>query len=222
MNDIKKKERKDRAVKLIKTLNKNYKDAKLALVYKTPFQLMVAVQMSAQSTDKKVNEITKDLFKKYKKLDDYINADLKEFQEDISSVLYYKNKGKNILGAAKYIKENHNDRLPKTMEEMVKIPGVARKTANVLLGNLFNVVEGIVVDTHMVRFSIRFDLTDFKDPVRIEKDLMEVIPKKEWFSFAYKVVEYGREYGNPRKPKLHNEDKLIKVFPRAKDCWPKY
>ena len=222
MDDIKKKLREYRAKELIKALNKNYKNSKLVLKYKTNFELMVAVQMSAQSTDKKVNEITRELFKKYKTLDDYVNADLQEFQKDIGSVLYYKNKGKNILNAAKIIKTKFKGRLPKTMEEMLTIPGVARKTANVLLGTLFNVYDGIVVDTHMCRFAIRFDLSDYKDPVKIERDLMEIISKKEWYSFSYKVVDYGREYGNPRKRDLHNKDLLIKVFPKAENNWPKY
>ena len=197
-----------------------YPDASLALNYKTPWQLMVAVQLSAQSTDKKVNEITPALFKKYKTVHAFANADIKELQQAVSSVLYYRNKAKNIQAAAKLIAYKGGE-LPKTMEEMLMLPGVARKTANVLLGTLFDVVEGIVVDTHMIRFARRFGLTDFKDAVRIEKDLMEILPKKEWYIFSYRVVEYGRNEGNPRKKKdAQVQDPLLKIYPKAKNYWP--
>lgn len=212
---------KDRVKKLIKELKKHFPNAKLALKYKTNWQLMVAVQLSAQSTDKKVNEIIPGLFKKYKTVEDFANAPLEELQSDISSVLYYRNKGKNIKAAAKKVINDFNGRLPKTMEEMLTLPGVARKTANVLLGTLFNVYEGIVVDTHMIRFSRRFGLSKHKDAVKIERDLMEIVPKKEWYIFSYLVVDYGRMYGNPRgKRELHEKDPLIKIYPKAKNYWP--
>ena len=217
----KQKERQQRAKKLIAKLGKLFPDAKIALKYKTHWQLMVAVQLSAQSTDKKVNEIMPVLFGKYKTIRDFADADVGELQQAVSSVLYYKNKGKNIHAAANKIVNDYNGKLPRTMREMITIPGVARKTANVLLGTLFGVVEGITVDTHVIRFARRFDLTDYKDAVRIERDLMEIIPKKDWYRFSYLVIEYGRSYGNPRaKQELRNQDPLIPLYPPAKDYWP--
>ena len=214
-------ERKDRVRKLIRKLKSFFPDAKLALKHRTHWQLMVAVQLSAQSTDKKVNEILPGVFKKYRTVKDFADADLAELQDSISSVLYYKNKGKNIKAAAQKVVQDFGGRLPKTMDEMLTLPGVARKTANVLLGTLFQVYEGIVVDTHMIRFARRFDLSDFKDAVRIERDLMEIVPKKDWYRFSYLVVDYGRLYGNPRgKRDLHEKDPLIAVYPKAKNYWP--
>ena len=221
MNTQKIAERKIRVRKLIRKLKTMFPDAKLVLRYRTHWQLMVAVQLSAQSTDKKVNEILPGLFKKYKTVKDFAEADLGELQKAISSVLYYKNKGKNIQAAAQKVVINFGGRLPRTMEEMLTLPGVARKTANVVLGTLFQIYEGIVVDTHMIRFARRFDLSDFKDAVRIERDLMEIVPKKEWYKFSYLVVDYGRLYGNPRgKKELHEQDPLTQIHPKAKDCWP--
>ena len=206
---------------LITTLKKEFPEAKLALKYKTHWQLLVAVQLSAQTTDKKVNEIMPVLFRKYRTVKDFADADLGDLQEAISSVLYYRNKAKNIQAAAQKVVAEHGGRLPKTMQEMVTLPGVARKTANVLLGTLFNVIDGITVDTHMIRFSRRFGLSEYKDAVRIERDLMLIVPKKEWYRFPYLVIEYGRTFGNPRgKKDLHNQDPLIHLYPKAKEYWP--
>ena len=221
MTPAQKKKRAERIKKLYSALKKEFPKSKLALKYKNQWQLMVAVQLSAQSTDKKVNEILPGLFKKYRNVEDFANADLRELQEAINSVLYYRNKGKNIKNAAQKVIKDYNGRLPKTMKEMLTIPGVARKTGNVLLGTLFDVTEGIVVDTHVIRFSRRFDLTDYKDAVKIERDLMEILPKKDWYEFTYRVVDYGRMYGNPRgKRILHEQDPLIKIYPKAKSYWP--
>ena len=221
MTPQQKKSRIERLSKLNKELKKMFPDAKLALKHKNEWQLLVAVQLSAQSTDKKVNEIIPSVFKKYKTVKDFANSDLKELQESINSVLYYRNKGKNIQAAAKKVLKDYDGKLPKTMEEMLTIPGVARKTANVLLGTLFDIYEGIVVDTHMIRFSRRFGLTDYKDAVKIERDLIEILPKKEWYQFSYRVVDYGRMYGNPRGQKdLHEKDPLIKIYKKAKNYWP--
>ena len=216
------KKRQDRFKLLLKELNKLFPKAKLALEYKTPWELLVAVQLSAQSTDKKVNEITPEFFKKFKTIESVAKAQIKDVEKAVSSVLYYRNKAKNIKGAAQKILKDFNGEIPKTMKDILELPGVARKTGNVILGNVYGVVEGIVVDTHMIRFARRFDLTDYKDAVRIEKDLMEVVPKKYWFSFSYKVVEYGRNHGNPRgKKELRSVDPLVKIYPKAKDYWPK-
>ena len=171
---------------------------------------MVAVQLSAQCTDKKVNEVTAELFKKYKTLGDYVSANLKAFQKDIKSTGFYRNKGKNILAAAKIVKKKFGGKLPRTMEEMLTLPGVARKTANVVLGNAYGIVEGIAVDTHVRRLTRLLRLTTHNDPNKIEQDLMQIIPKKEWFKFTYLLIEYGRKYC-PARPHDHEECPLSKI-----------
>ena len=214
--------RKQRIKELSRELKKHFPNAKLALKYKTHWQLLVAVQLSAQSTDKKVNEILPRVFKKYKTVRDFADSNLQDLQSAISSVLYYKNKGKNIRSAAQVILRDFGGRLPRTMSEMLTIPGIARKSANVILGTLFGVNEGIVVDTHMIRFARRFDLTDYKDAVRIERDLMEIVPRKQWYSVTYPIIEYGRLWGNPRAKKtLHEKDPLLAIYPKARNYWLK-
>lgn len=185
---------KEKAQKILRTLKKLFPDPKIALVYRTNWELLVAVVLSAQCTDKKVNEVTSKLFKKYTKLDDYVNADLHEFEKDIKPTGFYKNKAKNILKAARMVKEKHGGKIPDTMEELVALPGVARKSANVILGNAFGVVEGIAVDTHVKRLARRFGLTSEEDPDKIEKDLMKLFPRSEWFTLTYRLIEYGRHY----------------------------
>ena len=213
--------RKDRVKKLNKELKKLYPEAKTALTFKNEWELLVKVQLSAQSTDKKVNEMTPTVFKKYKNIKGFAEADIKELEKDLSFVLYYRNKAKNIKAAAEYLIENHKGKLPKTMEELLHIPGVARKTGNVLLSTLFDIHEGITVDTHVIRFSRRFGLTDYKDAVKIEKDLMNILPKKDWKMFSYMIIDYGRSYGNPKgKRELHEQDPLLKFYPKAKNYWP--
>ncbi len=213
--------RKARARKIVATLKKLFPKASIALTYRTNWELLVAVILSAQCTDKKVNEVTKTLFKKYKNLDDYAEADRKKFEKDIRATGFYRNKAKNILGAARVIKEKFRGKIPRTMEEMLTIPGVARKTANVVLGNAYGVVEGIAVDTHVRRFSIKLGLTDNDDPVKIERDLMEILPKKEWFPFTYKVIEYGRQVCKARPHDCKNHP-LTKIYPPAADIWPRH
>ena len=216
------KEQKQRATKLIKELKKLFPKAKLALKHKTDWQLLVAVRLSAQCTDKKINEITPALFKRFKTAKDFSNADQKELEKYIYQSGFYRAKAKSLIQAAKYVDLELKGKLPKTIKEMIKIPGIARKSANVLLGNLFGIVEGIVVDTHMIRFSQRFGFSIHKNAVKIERDLMEIIDPKEWFLFSYLVVEYGRSYGNSMgKRELHEKDPLIKIYPKAKNCWPK-
>ena len=206
---------------LLRVLKKEFPGAKLALRHRTHWQLLVAVQLSAQSTDKTVNRIMPHLFRQYPRIRDFADADIGELQEAVSGVLYYRNKARNIQAAARKIIAEYNGRLPRTMEDMLTIPGIARKTANVLLGTLFGVVEGITVDTHVIRFSRRFNLTEYADAVRIERDLMEIVPKKEWYQFTFYVIEYGRSYGNPRgKRELREKDPLLKVYPPAREYWP--
>ncbi len=206
--------RKARLYALNRKLKQLFPGAHIALNYKTPWELLVAVELSAQCTDKMVNRITERLFKKYKTLDAYVRAKPETFAQDIRSAGYYRVKTKNILAAAKLLKERYRGKLPATMPELLRFPGVARKTANVVLGNAFGVVEGIAVDTHVLRFVRRYDLSDYRDPVRIEKDLMELLPKKEWFPFTYRVIEYGRTIA-PARPYDTNKDPLLKLYPPA-------
>lgn len=207
-------ERKSRVKKLNALLKKQFPKANMALRFGNNWELLVAVILSAQCTDKKVNEVTEVLFKKYTTLDDYVHANSKEFEQNIKSTGFYKNKAKNILRAAKIVKEKFNGKIPRTMEEILTVPGVARKTANVVLGNAYNIVEGIAVDTHVKRFCIRYNLTDFRDPVKIEQDLMKLLPKKEWFFFTYRVIEYGRIIAPARKYDT-SIDPLVAIYPPA-------
>lgn len=186
--------RKERAAVILYQLKKLFPDAKIALQYGNAWELLVAVVLSAQSTDRQVNIVTEKLFKKYKILDDYVNADIKEFEKDIYSTGFYHNKAKNILATAKIIKEVHGGKIPCTMEELVQLPGVARKTANIVLGNVCGVVVGIAVDTHVKRLSHVLGLTKEQNPDKIEKELMELFPREEWFDLTYRLIEYGRKY----------------------------
>lgn len=199
MTDRNLKERRTRVLKLNNALKKLFPKAKIALKYKSNWELLVAVVLSAQSTDKQVNKVTEKLFKKYKKFDDYLKVDIKEFEQDIKSTGFYHNKAKNILRAAKIVKEKYNSKVPNTMKELTELPGVARKTANIILSNAFGIVEGIAVDTHVKRFALKFDLTDSKDPNKIEQDLMKILPRREWADFTYRVIEYGRQICPGRK-----------------------
>lgn len=200
--EIKKKEQLDKKVRarnILKELKKLLPDAGMMLKYSNNWELLVAVMLSAQCTDKKVNEVTRDLFKKYQSFGQYIHANRREFERDIYQTGFYKNKTKNILAAARYIKEHHGGKIPKTMAEMIRIPGVGRKTANVVLGNAYGVVEGIAVDTHVARLSRKLGFSKHENPEKIEKDLMELFPKKDWFPFTYYLIEYGRKYCPARK-----------------------
>jgi len=188
-------------MKIIRRLKKSYPHSKIALRYSNNWELLVAVILSAQCTDKKVNEVTALLFKKYLTLDDYVSADSREFEQDIRSAGFYRAKAKNILESARIIKEKFSGKLPRIMEELLTLKGVARKTANVVLGNAYGVVEGIAVDTHVRRLSQRLGLSKHNDPVKIEQDLMAQIPKKEWFTLTYRLIDHGRAICTAKKPK---------------------
>ena len=192
-------DRRKRVQIIIKTLKKLFPTTKSALNYSNPWEFLVAVILSAQCTDKRVNIVTEKLFKKYKKVPDYAYAKLSELEKDIRSTGFYKNKAKNVIATAKIIHEKYKDRLPQTMEEMLTLPGVARKTANVVLSNAFGVIEGIAVDTHVRRLSNLYGLTKESDPDKIEKELMQLMPKQEWPEFTLRMIDYGRKYCPAKK-----------------------
>src|SRR3990167_7854243 len=189
---MKRAKEKERIRKISQLLAKAYPGAKIALRYKTNWELLVAVILSAQCTDKKVNEVTARLFKKYRTLEDYVRAKPKEFERDIHATGFFRAKTKAILTTAKILKEKFNGRIPKTMQEMLTLRGVARKTANVVLGNLYGVTEGIAVDTHVRRLSQRFGFSAHDDPVKIERDLMALFPREKWFTLTYTLIDHGR------------------------------
>lgn len=192
-------DKKERTKKIVAALKKLFPDAGMILKYGNNWELLVAVILSAQCTDKKVNEVTEKLFKKYRTLNDYLKAKPREFEKDIYQTGFYKAKTKNILAAARVIKEKFGGKIPRTMAEMLEIPGVGRKTANVVLGNAYGIVEGIAVDTHVARLSRVLGLSHHTDPVKIEKDLMAIVPKKDWFKFTYLLIEYGRKFCPARR-----------------------
>lgn len=214
-------ERKERAQEMHQVLKKIFPKHKgTALSYSNSWELLVSVILSAQCTDKRVNMVTKDLFVKYPTLKDYTSASQEEFQEDIRSTGFYKNKAKNILASAHRVAQIYSGEVPDTMEELLTLPGVARKTANVVLGNAFGKVEGIAVDTHVRRFALRFDLSDSKNPEIIERDLMKLLPQKHWFDFGNNLIYYGREICPARAHECEDHP-LTKVYPEAAERWPK-
>jgi endonuclease-3 len=198
--------------KINKKLKELYPEAKIALNFSNPWELLVAVILSAQTTDKKVNEITEKLFKKYRTIDDYAKAELREFEKDIKGVNYYKNKAKFILENAKIIKEKFNGKVPDTMEELLQLKGVARKTANIVLSVAYDKYEGIAVDTHVKRLTKILGLTKETKPEKIEKDLMKIIPKgREWKDFPLRLIQYGRDFC-PAKKHDHKNCPLTKII----------
>lgn len=193
--------KKEHTKEIIKRLKKKYPNAKMILNFSNNWELLVAVILSAQCTDKKVNEVTAKLFKKYRTLNDYLRADPKEFEQMVKSTGFYRAKAKSILESAKILKEKFNGEVPKTMEEMLTLRGVARKTANVVLGNAYAISEGIAVDTHVRRLSQRLGITKSNDPVKIEQELMTLVPKKDWFKFTYLLIEHGRAICTAKNPR---------------------
>ena len=189
-----------RASKVLELLEKNYPSAEIALDYATPLQLLVATILSAQATDKQINMITPKLFKKYKTAGDYANADLEELEEYIKSSGFYHNKAKNIKNCCKMIVEKFHSKVPKTMNELIELPGVGRKTANIILANAFGIVEGVAVDTHVGRLAQRLGLSEKKDPNKIEADLMKIIPKDQWMRITDLLIFHGRRVCSAKKP----------------------
>jgi len=182
-------------------LVKEYPDAGITLKYLNPLELLVATILSAQCTDKIVNRVTASLFTKYHTVVDYANADLEEFEQEIRSTGFYHNKARNIINAARLMLTDFDAQVPKTMAELVILPGVARKTANIVLYNGYGVTCGIAVDTHVRRLSRRLDLSQSSDPKRIEQDLMKQVPKAKWGHFSCLLIEHGRAVCTARKPK---------------------
>lgn len=201
-------------------LQKLYPDPRILLNHGNTWELLVAVILSAQCTDARVNQVTRELFRKYRTVRAYAEAPQREMERAVFSTGFYRNKAKNIRAAARAILRDYGGEVPRSMGELTKLPGVGRKTANVVLSNAFDTHEGIAVDTHVRRFALRFDLSDHQDPVRIERDLMAIMPKGEWWGFNHRLVMYGREVCPARK---HNctRHPLTAVFPEASTYWPR-
>ena len=208
--------KRQRARKAFQALKKIVPQGKPALRFSTPWELLVAVMLSARCTDKKVNEVTEKLFRKYRSLDDYLRANPKVFEQEIKSTGFYKEKAGRILDAARVIKTRFGGQVPRTMEAMLQIPGVGRKTANIVLGAGYGVVEGIAVDTHVRRLARVLGLTDETDPNKIEQDLMRLIPKSEWMEFSLRLIEYGRQYC-PARSHDHSNCPLCRILDDKSD-----
>lgn len=213
-------ERVARARKIVAYLKRAYPNQKTELTYRTPFQLVAAVMLSAQTTDKQVNKVTTTLWKKYVSIQDFAEAKYATFDTEISSVSFHRNKAKHIIASAKMIATKFKGRVPKTEAELVQLPGIAYKTAHVVLGELYDIWEGIPTDTHVRRFALRFDLSSKTDLTKISKELEALIPKKDWKYVNNGFVLYGR-YVCPARPHDCAEHPLSKIWPPAIHRWPK-
>ncbi|SPQ00066.1 Endonuclease III [Candidatus Sulfobium mesophilum] len=202
----------EKLLEIIKRLKKEYPKVVTALRFKTPFELLVATILSAQTTDVHVNRVTKALFRKYKTIRDYADISLETLQKDLSSINFYNNKAKNIQASARIIIEKFHSNVPRTMEELTTLPGVARKTANIVLSDAYGINEGIAVDTHVKRLAGRLGLTKYEDPVKIEKDLMAITPKEDWGNLSHLLIFHGRNICQAKKPK-HKECVLYSLCP---------
>lgn len=205
---------KNRALKVIALLENEHPDAKIALHYTNPLELLVATILSAQCTDERVNLVTNVLFKKYTNAEDYAHADLTELEQDIRSTGFYRNKAKNIKNSSQLLVAKYNSQVPRTMEELLELPGVARKTANIVLTNAYGVVEGVAVDTHVRRLAQRLGLTESDDPTKIEADLMNLVPREKWMRITDLLIFHGRRICIARKPKC-DACVLNKICPSA-------
>jgi endonuclease-3 len=192
------------AAKVSKILGKNYRQAKCELDYKTPLQLLMATILSAQCTDDRVNQVTKSLFRKYPDAAAYAKAPLKQLEREIQSTGFYHNKAKSIQSCCQALLERYDGEVPRELEKMVELPGVGRKTANVVLGSAFGIASGIVVDTHVARVSQRLGLTKEKNPEKIERDLLGYFPQKEWIDISNRMIHHGRYICTARKPQCGN------------------
>ena len=205
---------KQRCTKTLELLEIQYPNAKTALNYTTPLEILVATMLSAQTTDVRVNIVTQTLFKKYRTPQDYANADIKELETDIHSTGFYHNKAKNLQACCRLLVEKFHSQVPKTMEELLELPGVARKTANIVLYNAYGITVGIAVDTHVTRLSQRLGLTQQKEQNKIEQDLMAITPKEKWMPLTDLLIFHGRQVCTAKKPKC-NLCVLNKICPSA-------
>lgn len=193
-------DKKERLMKIIEIFNQTYSDADCTLDYDNPLQLLISTQLAAQCTDKRVNIVTKDLYQKYKDVYDFANADELELQQDIKPTGFFRNKAKNIIGCCRVLISDYNGEVPSSMEDLLRLPGVGRKTANLVRGDYFG-IPGVVVDTHATRLSNRMGFTTNKEPTKIEQDLLKLIPPEYQTSFCHQLVYHGREYCDARRPK---------------------
>ncbi|MGO9379091.1 MAG: endonuclease III [Dissulfurispiraceae bacterium] len=205
-------DKKEVMAEIIKRLKKEYPVLKSALNFGSPFELLAATILSAQTTDVHVNKVTETLFKKFKTAKDFANADLQTLEKNVSSINFYRNKARNIQNAARIIIEKFDGDVPRTMDDLISLPGVARKTANIVLYNVFGITEGIAVDTHVMRLAGRLGLTKNENPVKIEKDLMEIVPKKEWGNITHLLIFHGRNICQAKKP-MHKDCVLFDICP---------
>ncbi len=205
---------KERTLEIIRLLENAHADAKIALEFSNPLELLVATMLSAQCTDRKVNEVTKILFKKYRTAEDYAKADLETLQVDIRSTGFYRNKARNLKKMSQMLVEKFGSNVPKTMEELTMLPGVARKTANIVLSNAYGIIEGIAVDTHVRRLAKRLGLTRNEDPNKIEEDLMAIVPREQWARFTDLLIFHGRRVCTAKKPDCYG-CVLNKICPSA-------
>ena len=197
--------------RVLKKLNAAYPVAACSLRHESPFQLLIATILSAQCTDKRVNEVTPSLFRRFKTPGDFLRAGIPEIEEAIRSTGFYHNKAKNIYALCQRLKEDYGGKVPQTIGELVSLPGVGRKTANVVLGNAFGIIEGIVVDTHVGRISRKLGFSEAADPDKVERDLTAFVPKKEWIDFSHRLITHGRQICRARNP-------LCGQCPLAAEC----
>jgi endonuclease-3 len=191
---------KTRALQIMELLEREYSDAKIALNFTNPLELIVATILSAQCTDERVNIVTKALFKKYTKAEDYANAELAQLEQDIRSTGFYRNKAKHIKNCCQLLVARYNSQVPKTMTDLLELPGVARKTANIVLTNAYGIIEGVAVDTHVRRLTQRLGLTENDDPPKIEADLMGIVPRDKWMRITDLLIFHGRRVCTAKKP----------------------
>jgi endonuclease III len=194
-------ERSARLLRILEELDRLFPNATCALHHKNPWQLLVATILSAQCTDERVNKVTPELFKKYPTMQDFANASQDELAQDIRSTGFFNNKARSLIGAARTIVADYKGQVPRSMDELLKVPGAARKTSNVVLGTAYGIASGVVVDTHVQRISRRLDLTRNDDPVKIEQDLMKILPQGRWVLFAHQIIHFGRQICIARKPR---------------------
>ncbi len=193
--------KRDRIARILTTLDGMFPEVTCALHHTNAWELLVATILSAQCTDERVNKVTPGLFAKYPTMEDFANTPQVELARDVHSTGFFNNKSRSIIGAAKTILRDHRGEVPRTIEELLKVPGAARKTANVVLGTAFGIASGVVVDTHVQRISRRLDLSRHTDPVKIEKDLMKIVPQERWIRFSHQLIHHGRGLCTARSPK---------------------